>query len=166
MDGTLADRSAELKQQCPRLDLAVLCNDSRVCHKYIGGEVSDRPGVQELPVIAVCVDLPGTDDPRIPDKEPALCRPSDLSVEIGDQQTMTLIDGQQRRADSNFERHREIPELRIFSGKRNTAKLMPQPGARASTGSNHRPQGISAGGHQPAAEFARPVALGTELVAP
>jgi hypothetical protein len=166
VDSSLADRPAQLQQQRPGLDPAILGDDPRVGHKHIRGEVGDRARVQELPVIAICVDLPGTDDPDIPDKKPAFCRPSDLSVEIGDQQTMTLIDGQQRRADSNFERHREIPELRIFSGKRNTAKLMPHPGARASTGSDHRPQGINAGGHQPAAEFARPVAFGTELVAP
>jgi len=70
VDGTLPDRSAQLKQQCPRLDHAVLCQDPRVCHKYIGGEVSDRSGVQEFPVIAVCVDLPGTDDPRSQTKNP------------------------------------------------------------------------------------------------
>jgi hypothetical protein len=69
------------------------------------GVVGDRATVQENPGLAICVNGPTADDPRIIEIETLLARPVDLTVRLADQHGLTVVDRDLVRADLNLEWH-------------------------------------------------------------
>src|SRR6266478_5076006 len=87
-----ANRSAYRKAQGPRRDRAVFGEQGPIGEEYAGCVVVDGATVQQLPGFAVGRDGPTADNARIEEVEPLFARPVDLSVLLGDQHRLALVD--------------------------------------------------------------------------
>jgi hypothetical protein len=76
------------------------------------GIVGDRAAVQENPRLAIGVNSPTADHPRIIEIETLLARPIDLTVRIADQQRLTVVDRCLVRTDLNLEWHLRLCDCR------------------------------------------------------
>ena len=70
------------------------------------GIVGDRAAVQENPWLAIRINGPTADHPRIIEIETLLARPVDLAVGLADQHRLTVVDRDLVRTNLNFEWHR------------------------------------------------------------
>src|SRR5215471_4817130 len=77
----------------------------------------DGTAIEQVPRLTVGVDCPSTDQSRIAEVQPALAGPTYLSVGLGDEHRLALMDGDLRRADLNFERHRRRPFLMLLGSR-------------------------------------------------
>ena len=67
--------------------------------------MGDRATVQESPGLAIRVNGPTADDPRVIEIKTPLARPVDLTVRLADQQRLTVVDRDLLRTDLNLEWH-------------------------------------------------------------
>jgi hypothetical protein len=63
----------------------------------------NRASVQQVPRLPVRVDLPSADDPGVAEVKPALAWPIHLTIRLGDQYRLRLMDCDERWADLNLE---------------------------------------------------------------
>src|SRR6185437_14824955 len=96
-----ADRKAE-SMFCDLADFGV---NGRIGEEDAVGVVRDISAVQELPRLAVGEDLPRGDDPGVGVIKALVGRPGDLTVLVGNEDAVALVDRQPRWSDSFFEGH-------------------------------------------------------------
>src|SRR5262249_10597167 len=104
-----ADRPAEGEAQTAWRDRAVLGQESAIGQKNAGCVIADGAAVQQFPRLAIGINGPAADDPRIEEIEALFARPIDLTVLFGDQHRLALVDRDLRRADLDLDRHELLP---------------------------------------------------------
>ena len=106
-----ADMPAEREPEGTRRNRTVLGQERAVGLKHPGAEISDRPTVQQVPGHAVGINIPTADHPCVEKVQPLVTGPFDLTIGIGNQYGLALVDGDLRWADLHFERHFSGPLL-------------------------------------------------------
>ena len=100
---TAVDHTTDDKAKCAVGNYAVGCRYIAIGQIKLLGIVGDRATVQENPRLAIRVDGPTADHPRIIEIETPLARPVDLTVRLADQQRLTVVDRDLLRTDLNLE---------------------------------------------------------------
>src|SRR5258708_2168708 len=100
-----ADRSSNNEAQRAWWDDATFGLYGRIGKENARCIVADGAAAQRFPGHAVGIDRPVTDHPSIEEVEPFLARRIDLSILLGDQHRLALMDGDLRGANLYPERH-------------------------------------------------------------
>ena len=99
------DMAGDHEAERARGDRAVLGEEGAVGLEDERRVRRDGAAVQEIPWLAIGVDRPGADHPCVAEIEPTFARPIDLPVGFGDEDGLSLMDGDLCGADLNLERH-------------------------------------------------------------
>ena len=100
-----ADRSADGEAERARENWTVFREKGLVGKEDACRVVADGTAVQQLPRLAVGVNRPTADDPRIKKVKTLFARPIDLPVRLADEDRLALMDGDLRWTNLNLERH-------------------------------------------------------------
>ncbi len=113
-----ADGPADQQSKGSGRDLADLGVERPVSEENAIGVVGDVAAVQEIPRLAVGEDLPRRDYPGVRMVEALVRRPPNLTVRLGDEHAVALVDRKPRRSDCDLERHDFLSLERemIFAG--------------------------------------------------
>ena len=100
-----ADRSADGEAEGARENRAVFGRDGLVGEEDTCRVIADRASVEQLPRLAVGVNRPTADNPRVEEVQALVARPSDPPVRLADEHGLPLVDGNLRWTNLNLERH-------------------------------------------------------------
>lgn len=84
---------------------ALLGFNRGICEIHAGGVMGDRAGVEQFQRNAVGEHAPTADQPRVEKIKPFVARPRDLSVFVGDKNSIALIERKLRRPYLDLKRH-------------------------------------------------------------
>jgi hypothetical protein len=99
------DRSTDGEAEGARRDGTVFGENSFIGEEYACCVIVDGTAVQQLPQLAVGVNRPVADNPRVEKVQALLARPVDLPVMLADEHRLALVDGNLWWANLNLECH-------------------------------------------------------------
>src|ERR1700722_5454496 len=117
------DHPADQEAKRALRDNSVRGRDLRIGQISSRGVGGDGPAIEQVPMFAVCIDPPTADNAGIKQVQTAFAWRIDLSIGLGDQHRLPVMDRNLMRANLNLEWHRESSRVIGIAGYGEAIKL-------------------------------------------